>query len=264
MKRNGFVELGAEALGTFVLVFGGCGAAVIAATGPSGIGVLGVALAFGLALLAAVYALGPISGGHFNPAVSIGLAVAGRFPWRQVPGYILAQVGGSIVAAGVLLVIARGEPYGYMPQLQGLAANGFGEHSPAGYSLGSGLITEVVLTFVFLTVVLGATSKLAAPAQAGLAIGLALTLVHLVGIPITNTSVNPARSTGPALFVGSWAVEQLWLFWVAPIMGGVLAGAAARWLESSGRRQAKRDQARPVRGEPEPRREIPGAPLPTA
>ena len=260
MKRPGLHELSAEALGTFMLVFGGCGTAVIASNAAAGaVGALGVALAFGLALLAAVYALGPISGAHFNPAVSIGLATAGRFPWRHVPAYIGAQVAGAIIAAGLLLVIARGQLYGYLPGVGGLAANGYGAYSPGGYSLASGLLGEVALTFIFVTVVLGATSKLATPAQAGLAIGLTLTLVHLVGIPLTNTSVNPARSTGPALFVGSPALEQLWLFWLAPIAGAVLAGAVARWLESHGRQRATRERA-----ETEHRGEIPGQPLPTA
>jgi aquaporin Z len=273
MKRPGIVQLGAEALGTFILVFGGCGAAVIAASAPPGsagvlgalmaasrpgVGMLGVALAFGLALLAGVYAIGPISGAHFNPAVSVGLACAGRFPWRRVPGYVLAQLFGAIVAAGLLLVIAKGQPNGYIPELQGLAANGYGAHSPGGYSLVSGLLGEVLLTFIFLTVVLGATSKFATTAQAGLAIGLALTLVHLIGIPLTNTSVNPARSTGPALFVGGWALRQLWLFWLAPIVGAALAGAVARWFEAVGR------QAMRSRGGPEHGTDIPGHPLPTA
>jgi aquaporin Z len=258
MKRPGFVQIGAEALGTFILVFGGCGTAVIAASGPTGgVGLLGVALAFGLALLAGVYALGPISGAHFNPAVSVGLACAGRFSWRRVPGYIVAQLSGAIAASALLLAVAVGQPNGYIPQLDGLAANGFGAHSPGGFSLSSALLGEVLLTFIFLTVILGATSKFATTAQAGLAIGLTLTLVHLIGIPLTNTSVNPARSTGPALFVGGWALQQLWLFWLAPIVGAALAGAAARWLESTGA------QAMRARGEPEKRTEFPGQPLPT-
>jgi aquaporin Z len=220
-----------EALGTFILVFGGCGTAVLAAKFPAvGVGLLGVAFAFGLTVLAGVYALGPISGGHFNPAVSLGLACAGRFPFRELPYYIGAQLGGGILGAALVLALASAQPGGYDPELQGLAANGYGLHSPGQFSLAAGLLSELVLTFIFVSVILGATSKAANSAHAGIAIGLTLTLVHLVGIPITNVSVNPARSTGPAVFVGSWAVGQLWLFWVAPFGGAVLAGALARWL----------------------------------
>jgi aquaporin Z len=223
----------AEALGTFILVLGGCGTAVIAASSPiASVGVLGVAFAFGLALLAAVYALGPISGGHFNPAISIALACAGRFSWSRVATYVAAQLLGAVVAAAVLVLLAPLRPGGYDVAFEGLAANGFAMHSPGGYGIGAALLAELVLTFVFATVVLGATADNARRAQAGIAIGLALTLVHLVGIPITNTSVNPARSTGPALFVGGWALRQLWLFWLAPIAGAALAGLAWRRLET--------------------------------
>ena len=251
-------KLAGELLGTFLLVFGGCGAAVISAKFPGvGVGLLGVAFAFGLSLLAGVYAIGPISGAHFNPAVSIGLACAGRFAWREVPSYVAAQLVGAVAAAGVVLLLASGAPGGYDAHAQGLAANGFGAHSPGLYSLGSGLLSEVVLTFLFLCVILGATSKAASTVQAGLAIGLTLTLIHLVGIPITNVSVNPARSTGPALFVGGWALAQLWLFWIAPIAGAATAGLLARWL------QAGTPAAMRARGEPERATAIPGRPVET-
>ena len=251
-------KLTGEALGTFILVFGGCGTAVMAAAFPElGVGFLGVALAFGLTVLAGVYALGPISGAHFNPAVSFGLACAGQFSWRELPGYIAAQLIGAIVGAGVVLLIANGQMGGYDAHLQGLASNGFGAHSPGGYSLGAGLLAEVVLTFIFVTVILGATARSASTAQAGIAIGLTLTLVHLVDIPITNASVNPARSTGPALFAQGWALRQLWAFWVAPLVGGALAGGLARWL------QAYSAEALRERGEPERATAIPGEPLPT-
>jgi aquaporin Z len=224
----------AEFVGTFILVFGGCGSAVFAAAVPDvGIGYLGVSLAFGLTVLGCVYALGAVSGCHLNPAVSVGLAVAGRFPSKELVGYVVAQVLGAIVAAGALLIILKGQAEGYDPAVGGLAANGYGERSPGGYSLGSGFLAEVLLTFIFLTVILGATAKSAPAGFAGLAIGLTLTLVHLIGIPITNVSVNPARSTGPALFVGSSALGQLWLFWVAPLLGGALAGLLARWLHAA-------------------------------
>jgi len=249
----------AEFLGTFWLVFGGCGSAVISAAFPSvGIGLLGVAFAFGLTVLAGVYAIGPISGAHFNPAVSVGLACAGRFSWRELPGYVGAQLFGAIIAAGVLLAIANGAPGGYDAHTAGLAANGFGAHSPGHYSLGAGLLSEIVLTFIFLTVILGATSKAASTTQAGVAIGLTLTLIHLIGIPVTNVSVNPARSTGPALFVGGWALGQLWLFWLAPIIGAAIAGALARWL------QATTPELMAARGEKERATAIPGRPIPTA
>jgi aquaporin Z len=224
-------KLTAEFVGTFVLVFGGCGSAVFAAAFPEvGIGLLGVSLAFGLTVLGCAYALGPVSGCHLNPAVSVGLAVAGRFSFKELPGYIIAQVVGAVVAAGVLLVILNGLPEGYDAAASGLAANGYAEHSPGKYTMVAGLVSEVVLTFIFLMVILGATSKKASAGQAGIAIGLTLTLVHLVGIPITNLSVNPARSTGPALFVGGWALAQLWLFWLAPIVGAAIAGGLSRFL----------------------------------
>ena len=216
-------KLAAELLGTFWLVLGGCGSAVLAAAFPEvGIGLAGVSLAFGLTVLTGAYALGPISGGHFNPAVSFGLWAGGRFPAAQLVPYIVAQVIGAILAAGVLYLIASGKA-GF-DLSAGFASNGFGEHSPGKYGFGAALVTELVMTFMFLIVILGATHKRAAPGFAGLAIGLALTLIHLISIPVTNTSVNPARSTGPALFVGGWAVEQLWLFWLAPIVGAVVAG----------------------------------------
>ena len=217
----------AEFIGTFWLVLGGCGSAVLAATFPDvGIGFTGVALAFGLTVLTGAYARGPVSGGHFNPAVTVGLWAGGRFPARQIGPYILVQVAGAIAAAAVLYAIASGKP-GF-DAAAGFAANGYGAHSPGNYSLGSALITEVVMTFMFVLIILGATHTRAPVGFAGLAIGLALTLVHLISIPVTNTSVNPARSTGPALFAGSWALAQLWLFWLAPLLGGVLAGMLYR------------------------------------
>ncbi len=220
-------KLAAELVGTFWLVLGGCGSAVLAAAFPEvGIGLLGVSLAFGLTVLTGAYALGPISGGHFNPAVSFGLWAGGRFATGQLVPYVIAQVIGAVLAAGVLYLIASGKA-GFDPKA-GFAANGFGEHSPGKFGFGSALVTEVVMTFMFLIVILGATHKRAAAGFAGLSIGLCLTLIHLISIPVTNTSVNPARSTGPALFVGGWAVEQLWLFWVAPIIGAVVAGALWR------------------------------------
>src|SRR3954465_15654381 len=215
-------KLVSEFLGTFWLVLAGCGSAVIAGAFPAfGIGFVGVSLAFGLSVLTAAYALGPISGGHFNPAVTVGLWAGGRFPARDIPAYVVAQVAGAIAAAGTLFLIASGKP-GFV--LGNFAANGFGEHSPGGYSLMAGVVTEIVMTFMFLIVILGATHRRAPVGFAGLAIGLALTLIHLISIPVTATSVNPARSTGPALFVGGWATAQLWLFWVAPIVGAALAG----------------------------------------
>ena len=217
----------AEFIGTFWLVLGGCGCAVLAATFPDvGIGFTGVALAFGLTVLTGAYALGPVSGGHFNPAVTVGLWAGGRFPARQIGPYILVQVAGAIAAAAVLYAIASGKP-GF-DAAAGFAANGYGAHSPGNYSLGSALITEVVMTFMFVLIILGATHTRAPVGFAGLAIGLALTLIHLISIPVTNTSVNPARSTGPALFAGTWALAQLWLFWLAPLLGGVLAGVLYR------------------------------------
>jgi aquaporin Z len=219
--------LAAELLGTFWLVLGGCGSAVLAASFPeSGIGFVGVSLAFGLTVLTGAYAFGPMSGGHFNPAVSIGLWAAGRFPTSRVLPYVVAQVVGAVLAAGVLYLIASGKA-GFDLQA-GFASNGYGEHSPGKYDLRSALVCEVVMTFMFLIVILGATHGRAPGDFAGLTIGLCLTLIHLVSIPVTNTSVNPARSTGPAIFVGGWALQQLWLFWVAPIAGALLAGGLAR------------------------------------
>ncbi len=213
----------AEFVGTFWLVFGGCGSAVFAAAYPNlGTGFLGVAFAFGLTLLTMAYAIGHISGCHLNPAVSIGLAVAKRFKASELPAYIIAQVVGAIVAAAVLFVIAKGKAGGFGPG--GFASNGYGAHSPGGYSLLSCAATEVVLTFMFLMIILGATDRRAPQGFAPIAIGLGLTLIHLIGIPVTNTSVNPARSTGPALFAAGFAIQQLWLFWVAPIVGALLAG----------------------------------------
>jgi len=213
----------AEFIGTFWLVFGGCGSAVLAAAFPKvGIGLLGVALAFGLTVLTMVYALGHISGGHLNPAVSVGLAVGKRFPVSDLWAYVVAQVAGAIAAAAVLYVIASGKA-GF-DLAGGFASNGYAEHSPGGYSLLACLVAEVVLTFFFLMIILGSTDRRAPQGFAPLAIGLGLTLIHLIGIPVTNLSVNPARSTGPALFVGGWAVQQLWLFWLAPILGAAIAG----------------------------------------
>jgi aquaporin Z len=218
-----FAKLSAEFLGTFWLVVGGCGSAVLAAAFPEvGIGLLGVSLAFGLTVLTGAYALGPVSGGHFNPAVSVGLWAGGRFPASDLLPYIVAQVVGGVAGAGVLYLIASGKAD--FSLAGGLASNGYGEHSPGKYSMLSGLITELVMTFMFLIVILGATHQRAPVGFAGLAIGLALTLIHLISIPVTNTSVNPARSTGPALFVGGWALQQLWLFWIAPVVGAAIAG----------------------------------------
>lgn len=216
-------KLSAEFIGTFWLVLGGCGSAVLAAAFPGvGIGLLGVSLAFGLTVLTGAYSLGPISGGHFNPAVSVGLWAGGRFPAGQLVPYIVVQVFGAVAGAGVLYLIASGRAD--FSLAGGFASNGYAEHSPGGYSLAAALVSEVVMTFMFLIVILGATHRRAPAGFAGLAIGLALTLIHLVSIPVTNTSVNPARSTGPALFVGGWALQQLWLFWLAPIIGAAIAG----------------------------------------
>ncbi len=215
-------RLGAEFIGTFWLVFGGCGSAVLAAAFPGlGIGFVGVALAFGLTVLTMAYAIGHVSGCHLNPAVSFGLWAGKRFAGKDLLPYIIAQVLGAIVAAAVLYVIASGKA-GF--EIGGFASNGYGEHSPGGYSMLAALVAEVVLTFMFLFIILGATDERAPKGFAPIAIGLALTLIHLISIPVTNTSVNPARSTGPALFAGGWALSQLWLFWVAPIVGGILAG----------------------------------------
>ena len=214
---------GAEMLGTFWLVFGGCGSAVLAAAFPNvGIGLLGVSFAFGLTVLTMAYAIGHISGCHLNPAVSVGLAAAKRFPASELAPYIAAQVVGGVAAAGVLYLIASGKAD--FSLAGGFASNGYAEHSPGGYSLAACLTAEVVLTFMFLTIILGATDRRAPAGFAPIPIGLALTLIHLIGIPVTNLSVNPARSTGPAVFVGGWAIEQLWLFWLAPIVGAAIAG----------------------------------------
>jgi aquaporin Z len=222
-------RIAAEFVGTFWLVLGGCGSAVLAAAFPSvGIGLLGVSLAFGLTVLTMAYGIGHISGCHLNPAVTLGLFVGRRFPARDLAPYIAAQVLGAIVGAGVLYLIASGKP-GF-DLSGGLAANGYADHSPGNYSLLAGLVTEVVLTFMFLVIILGATDDRAPSGFAPIAIGLGLTLVHLIGIPVTNTSVNPARSTGPAVFVGGWALAQLWLFWLAPIVGAALAGVFYRWV----------------------------------
>jgi aquaporin Z len=224
-------KLAAEAIGTFWLTFGGCGSAVIAAGFPNvGIGLLGVALAFGLTVLTMAYTIGHISGCHLNPAVTIGLTCGGRFPADQVAGYIVAQVVGAIVAAAVLYLIASGAPD--FSLAGGFAANGYGEHSPGKYGLGAAAVAEFVLTMMFLFIIMGSTHGKAPAGFAPIAIGLALTLIHLISIPVTNTSVNPARSTGPALFVGGWAIAQLWLFWVAPLLGGAAGGILYRWLSA--------------------------------
>ncbi|PSU35012.1 aquaporin Z [Photobacterium lutimaris] len=222
-------KLVAEFIGTFWLVLGGCGSAVLAAAFPDvGIGLLGVSLAFGLTVVTMAYAIGHISGCHLNPAVTVGLWSGGRFPAAEVVPYIIFQVLGAIAGAFVLYLIASGQA-GFS-LAGGLASNGYGDHSPGNYNMVSGFMTEFVMTFMFLIVILGATHKLASPAMAGLAIGLALTLIHLISIPVTNTSVNPARSTGPAVLVGDWAMGQLWLFWVAPLLGALVAGLVYRWL----------------------------------
>jgi aquaporin Z len=219
----------AEAIGTFWLTFAGCGSAVIAAAFPEvGIGLLGVSLAFGLTVLTMAYSIGHISGCHLNPAVTVGLAAGGRFPANCIAQYVIAQVLGAIIAAAVLYAIASGAP-GF-DLAKGFAANGYGEHSPGKYGLFAGFLAEVVLTMMFLFIIMGATHGKAPVGFAPIAIGFGLTLIHLVGIPVTNTSVNPARSTGPALFVGGWALAQLWLFWVAPLIGAALGGMLYRWL----------------------------------
>ena len=224
----------AEFLGTFWLVLGGCGSAVLAAKFPQvGIGLLGVSLAFGLTVLTMAYGIGHISGCHLNPAVTFGLMVGGRFKGADVPAYVIAQVLGGIVAAGLLYYIASGAP-GFDPS-GGLAANGYGAHSPGQYSLASALVTEVVMTFMFLMIILGATDGRAPAGFAPIAIGLGLTLIHLISIPVTNTSVNPARSTGPAVIMNGWALGQLWLFWLAPLLGAGLAGVVYRWLAGDGK-----------------------------
>jgi aquaporin Z len=222
-------KYGAEFIGTFWLVLGGCGSAVLAATFPEvGIGLVGVSLAFGLTVLTMAFAIGHISGCHLNPAVSLGLWAGGRFPADQLAPYIIAQVLGAVAGGGVLYVIASGQA-GF-DVAAGFASNGYGAHSPGGYSLLSALVTEIVMTMMFLLIILGATDKRAPQGFAPLAIGLGLTLIHLISIPVTNTSVNPARSTGVAVFVGDWAVGQLWLFWLAPIVGGVIGAAVYRWV----------------------------------
>ena len=222
----------AEFFGTFWLVLGGCGSAVLAAAFPDvGIGLLGVSLAFGLTVLTMAYAIGHISGCHLNPAVSVGLWAGGRFEASQLPPYIIAQVAGGLVAGGVLFVIASGAA-GFDVSA-GFASNGFGEHSPGGYSLTAALVTEIVMTAMFLLVILGATDSRAPQGMAPVAIGLCLTLIHLISIPVTNTSVNPARSTGVALYVGDWAVSQLWLFWVAPVIGAVIGAVIYRYIGGS-------------------------------
>ncbi len=223
----------AEFIGTFWLVFGGCGSAVIAAAFPEvGIGLLGVSLAFGLTVLTMAYAIGHISGCHLNPAVSIGLWAGGRFPAKDLAPYIVAQVLGGVVAGGILYLIATGRA-GF-DVADGFASNGYGEHSPGGYSLQSAMLTEVVMTMMFILIIMGATDKRAPAGFAPLAIGLGLTLIHLVSIPVTNTSVNPARSTGVAVYVGGWATAQLWLFWIAPLVGGALGAAIYRFLAAPG------------------------------
>jgi len=224
-------KLGAEFIGTFWLVLGGCGSAVLAAAFPDvGIGLLGVSLAFGLTVLTMAYAIGHISGCHLNPAVSIGLWSGGRFSTAELGPYIIAQVAGGLAGAAVLYVIATGQA-GF-DVTAGFASNGYGEHSPGGYSLTAALVVEIVMTFMFLMIILGATDKRAPQGFAPIAIGLGLTLIHLISIPVTNTSVNPARSTGVAIFQGDWAVSQLWLFWLAPIVGAILAGVVYRWFET--------------------------------
>jgi aquaporin Z len=221
---------GAEFIGTFWLVLGGCGSAVLAAAFPQlGIGFVGVSLAFGLTVLTMAYGVGHVSGGHFNPAVTVGLFAARRIPAADIIPYVVAQVIGAVVAAGVLYVIASGKA-GFTTG-GGFASNGYADHSPGGYSLLAALVTEVVMTFFFLMIILGSTSRRAPVGFAPIAIGLALTLIHLISIPVTNTSVNPARSTGPAIFAGGWALAQLWLFWVAPIVGAVIAGVVHPLLE---------------------------------
>jgi len=223
LSRRAFTEL----IGTFWLVLGGCGSAVLAAAFPGvGIGLLGVSIAFGLTVVTMAYAIGHVSGCHLNPAVSIGLAVGGRFKASELPAYILAQVAGAVLAAGVLYLIASGKA-GF-DLAGGFASNGYGEHSPGGYSLLASAVCEVVMTAIFLFVIMGATDPRAPAGFAPIAIGLTLTLIHLISIPVTNTSVNPARSTGPALFVGGWAVSQLWLFWIAPIVGAVIGSLLYR------------------------------------
>jgi aquaporin Z len=225
-------KLAAEFIGTFWLVLGGCGSAVLAAAFPElGIGFVGVALAFGLTVLTMAFAIGHISGCHLNPAVTLGLWAGGRHPSGEVLPYVVAQVLGGIAGAGMLYMIASGNPA--FDIAGGMASNGYGAHSPGGFSAASGFLTEVVMTMMFLIIILGSTKKDAPIGFAPIPIGLGLTLIHLISIPVTNTSVNPARSTGPALFVGGWAIDQLWLFWVAPLLGALIAGYLYRWLAES-------------------------------
>jgi aquaporin Z len=239
-------KLAAEAIGTFWLTFGGCGSAVIAAAFPQvGIGLLGVSFAFGLTVLTMAYAIGHISGCHLNPAVTVGLAAGGRFPASQIAPYVVAQVVGAVIAAAILYAIASGAAD--FSLAKGFAANGYGEHSPGKYSLVACLIAEVVLTMMFLFIIMGSTHGKAPAGFAPIAIGLALTLIHLISIPVTNTSVNPARSTGPALFVGDWALAQLWLFWVAPLLGGAAGGLLYRWLSAEPSAQVTGDRASTTR-----------------
>ena len=238
-------RLAAEFFGTMWLVLGGCGSAVLAAAFPElGIGFAGVSLAFGLTVLTMAYAIGHVSGCHLNPAVSVGLVIGGRFKAKDLLPYIVAQVAGAIVAAGVLYLIASGKA-GFDVS-GGFASNGYGEHSPGGYSLTAALVCEFVMTFFFLMIILGATDERAPSGFAPIAIGLALTLIHLISIPVTNTSVNPARSTGPALFVGGWAISQLWLFWIAPLLGAALAGVTYRIVSG------ERSQAAGIEGPADP------------
>lgn len=234
----------AEVIGTFWLVFGGCGSAIFAAAFPKlGIGFLGVSLAFGLTVLTMAYAIGHVSGCHLNPAVTIGLTVAGRFEKKDVPAYIAAQVLGGILGAATLAFIVKNQADGFDIPGSGFAANGYAEHSPGRYGLGAAFVGELVLTFAFLTIILGATHKKAPAGFAPIPIGLGLTLIHLIGIPLTNLSVNPARSTSQAVFVGGWAVAQLWLFWVAPIAGAALAGAAAKFLHEDEKEMSEKVRA---------------------
>lgn len=236
-------KLAAEAIGTFWLTFAGCGSAVIAAGFPQvGIGLLGVSLAFGLTVVTMAYSIGHVSGCHLNPAVTVGLAAGGRFPTNQIAPYVIAQVVGAVVAAAVLYVLASGAP-GF-DVAKGFASNGYAENSPGKYSLGAAFLMEFVMTAVFLFVIMGSTHGKAPVGFAPLAIGLALTLIHLVSIPVTNTSVNPARSTGPALFVGGWAIQQLWLFWVAPILGGAAGALLYRWISEEPSAQVTGDPRR--------------------
>jgi aquaporin Z len=235
----------AEAIGTFWLTFAGCGSAVIAAGFPQvGIGLLGVALTFGLSVVTMAYAIGHISGCHLNPAVTVGLAAGGRFPANQILPYIVAQVVGAVIASAILYLIASGTAD--FSLAKGFAANGYGDHSPGKYSMLSGFVAEVVLTAMFLFVIMGSTHGKAPAGFAPLAIGLALVMIHLVSIPITNTSVNPARSTGPALFVGGWALAQLWMFWVAPLVGGVVGGVLYRWLSEEPHGEVTGTQRQPA------------------